>query len=71
MHGMFCLVHEIGFIFNALQRHNIENLKIIFPGKELHATVPIPKFHVSDLYIPLVGLPILLQENRWEERWKK
>ncbi len=23
---------------------------------------------VSDLYIPLIGLPILLQENRWAER---
>jgi hypothetical protein len=23
---------------------------------------------VSDLYIPLIGLPILLQENKWAER---
>ncbi len=23
---------------------------------------------VSDLYIPLIGLPILLQDNRWTER---
>ncbi len=25
---------------------------------------------MSDLYIPLIGLPILLQENRWAERGK-
>jgi len=28
-----------------------------------------PNFHInvseSDLYIPMIGLPILLQENRW------
>jgi hypothetical protein len=31
---------------------------------------PISYIHVSvsDLYIPLIGLPILLQENRWAER---
>jgi hypothetical protein len=30
-----------------------------------------PKFHmhvfVSDLYIPTIGLPILLQENMWTD----
>jgi hypothetical protein len=24
---------------------------------------------VSDLYIPTIGLPILLQENRWTDHW--
>jgi hypothetical protein len=31
-----------------------------------------PNFHthesVSDLYIPRIGLPILLQENMWTDR---
>ena len=48
----------------ALQRTNTENLKQIFPEKELcgHS----PNFHiyvpVSDLYIPTIDLPILLQK---------
>ncbi len=48
----------------VLQRTNTENLKQIFPEKELlgHS----PNFHiqvsVSDLYIPTIDLPILLQE---------
>jgi hypothetical protein len=25
---------------------------------------------VSDLYIPLIGLPVLLQENRWAQTWE-
>jgi hypothetical protein len=24
---------------------------------------------VSDVYIPTIGLPILLQENRWTDLW--
>ncbi len=34
------------------------------------ATIPIPTFMfvVNDLCIPLIGLCILLQENRWTER---
>jgi hypothetical protein len=51
----------------ALQRHNTENLKQIFPEKELRGLSP--NFHirvyVRDLYIPTIGLPILLQENMW------
>ncbi len=49
----------------SLQRTNTENSKQIFPEKELldHS----PNFHmhvsVSDLYIPTMDLPILLQEN--------
>jgi hypothetical protein len=32
---------------------------------------PNSYIHVSvgDLYIPMIGLPILLQENRWTDRW--
>jgi hypothetical protein len=42
----------------------------IFPGKELRGFSPSSYIHVSvsDLYIPLIGLPVLLQENRWVER---
>ncbi len=49
----------------SLLRTNTENSKQIFPEKELldHS----PNFHmhvsVSDLYIPTMDLPILLQEN--------
>jgi hypothetical protein len=46
--------------------------KQIFPERELRGYSPnsyIP-VSVSDMYIPLIGLPILLQENRnkWTER---
>ncbi len=49
---------------HTLQRTNSKNSKQIFPEKELH--VHSPNFHihvsVSDLYIPTINLPILLQE---------
>jgi hypothetical protein len=45
--------------------------KLILTEKELRGYSPNSYIHfsVSDLYIPLIGLPILLQENRWTERW--
>jgi hypothetical protein len=51
----------------TLQRHNTENAKQIFPEKELRGLSPSFHSHVSvsDLYIPTIGLPILLQENMW------
>ncbi len=54
---------------HTLQRHNTENLKQIFQGKELRGYSPNSHIHVSvsDLHIPLIRLPILLQENRWAE----
>jgi hypothetical protein len=39
----------------------------MFPEKELRSLSPI-HVSVSDLYIPTIGLPILLQENRWTDR---
>jgi hypothetical protein len=56
--------------FSALQRQNSENSKQIFTGKELRGYSPNSYIHVSvsDLYIPLIGLTILLQEYRWAER---
>jgi len=54
---------------STLQRHNIENSKKIFPEKELHGHSPNFHIHVSvsDLYIPTIDLPILLQENKWTD----
>jgi hypothetical protein len=50
---------------DKLQRHNIENSKQILQEKELRALSPNFQIHVSvsDLYIPTIGPPILLQEN--------
>jgi hypothetical protein len=51
----------------ALQRYNTENSKQIFPGKQLRDHSPNFHIHVSViyLYIPMIDLPILLQENMW------
>ncbi len=53
----------------TLQRHNTEKSKQIFPEKKLRGLGP--KFHISvsmrDLYIPMIDLPILLQENMWTD----
>ncbi len=48
----------------ALQRQNTEILKQIFPEKEYQGVSPNFHIHasVSDLYIPTIGLPILLEE---------
>ncbi len=53
----------------TLQRHNNENLKQIFPEKELCGLRFNVLIHVSfgDLYIPRIGLPIMLQENMWTD----
>jgi hypothetical protein len=49
------------FFHTAQQRKNAEDLKQIFPGKEY------PNFHipvsVSELYIPTMELPFLLEEK--------
>jgi len=52
----------------ALQRKNTENLKQIFPEKELCTHRPNFLIHVSvsDLYIPTIDLPILLQDRCWK-----
>ncbi len=52
-----------------MQRTNTENLKHIFPEKELRGHSP--NFHIQvyvrDFYIPPMDLPILIQENMWTE----
>jgi hypothetical protein len=54
----------------VLPRHYIENSKQIFPEMKLRGlgTSSYIPISVSDLYILKVGLPILLQENRWTNR---
>jgi hypothetical protein len=47
----------------ALQRHNSENSKQIFPEKILRGLNIHIHVSVCDLYSPKIGLPILLQEN--------
>jgi hypothetical protein len=51
-------------------KDTIPKTKQTFPEKELRGLSP--NFHVyvsvSDLYIPTIGLPILLQENMWTRR---
>jgi hypothetical protein len=46
------------------QRTNTKNWKQIFPEKELRSQSPNFHIHVSvsDLYIPMIDLPIMLQE---------
>jgi hypothetical protein len=60
----------MGFLSSAQQSHNTENSKQIFPEKELRGYSPNSYIHVSvsDLYISLIGLFILLQDNWWTER---
>jgi hypothetical protein len=52
------------------RRHITEHLKQIFPEKGLRSYNPNSYIHVSlsDLFIPLIGMPFLLQENKWTER---
>jgi hypothetical protein len=51
-------------MFVTLQRENAENLKQIFPEKEYWGLSPNFHIHVSvsELYIPTMGLPVLLEE---------
>ncbi len=49
---------------HSLQRQNAENSKQIFPEKEYRGLSPNFYIHVSvsELYIPTMGLPFLLEE---------
>ncbi len=53
------------YVLGTLQRQNTEIAKQIFPEKEYRGLSPIFHNHssVSDLYIPTIGLPILLEET--------
>ncbi len=56
--------YKVHFFIFTLQRHNTENSKKIFSEKELRGLNP--NFHirvfVSDLFIPTISLPVLLQK---------
>jgi hypothetical protein len=54
----------------SLQKRKTKNLKHIFPEKELRGHSPSFHIHVSvsDLYIPTIGLPILMQEYMYVDR---
>jgi hypothetical protein len=58
------LTQELAPHRSTLQRQNVENLKRIFPEKEYRGLSPNFHIHVSvsDLYIPTMGLPVLLEE---------
>ena len=53
----------------TVQRHNTEYLKQMFSEKDLRDLSPNFHIHmsVSELYIPTIGLLILLQENMWTD----
>ncbi len=57
---------------DALVRHNTKNSKQIFTEKEMRGLSPNFYIHVSvsNLYIPTIGLPFLLQENMWTDPGK-
>jgi hypothetical protein len=52
-----------------LKRHNTENSKQIFPERILLGLSLNFHIHVSvsDLYIPTISLPVLLQEKTWTD----
>jgi hypothetical protein len=53
-----------------VQRHWTENWNKTFPERKLCGLNPNFYIYisVSDLYIPTIGLPFSLQENRWTDR---
>jgi hypothetical protein len=59
--GEFFSQKERGY---TLQRQNAKNLKQIFPEKEYRGRIPNLHIHVSvsKLYIPTMGLPVLLEQ---------
>jgi hypothetical protein len=64
---------RVGQPTDTLQRHNTDNSKQIFPMKgAARLQSPFLYIHVSvsDLYIPLIGLPILLLEKYVGRTWK-
>ncbi len=58
-HTLFCDAHYKETITKILNKHSQK--------RNCAASVPISILYVSvsDLYIPTIGLPILLQENMW------
>jgi hypothetical protein len=63
--------HSLDFSHTAKTVLYTENSKQIFPEMKLRGLSPNSYIHVSvsDLYITTIGLPILLQEDSWTNRW--
>jgi hypothetical protein len=81
--GLYChsqglFMHFNGLFINpqvtignfATSIHCKDKMQHIFPDKELRGHSPNSYIHVSvcDLYIPTIGLHVLLQENWWTDR---
>jgi hypothetical protein len=58
---------------STLHRYCTENWEKIFSETKLRGLSPNFYIHisVSELYIPTIGLPILLQQNRWTDPGNK
>ncbi len=67
---MSCIILIEKDATNSLQRPYTENVKQIYAETKLRNLSPNSYIHVSvnDLFIPKIGLPILLQESRWADR---
>ncbi len=65
--------HWPWLVRTSLCTANTANSKQIIPEKEVRGLSPSFQVHVfvSDLYIPTIGLPILLQENMWTEPYRE
>jgi hypothetical protein len=63
---------RLSFLYPPSTHCNTDNSKQIFAEKELRRDSHNFHIHVyvSDLYIPRIGLPILLQENMWTDSGK-
>ena len=47
-------------------------MKLLFPQQNYNVLSPSFYTHISvrDLYVPRIGLPILMQENMWTNHWQ-
>ncbi len=61
--------HLLQYHWPTLQRHNTEKFGTNIPRKGIAWPQSQFQHHVSvsDLYIPMIGLPILLLENMWTD----
>ncbi len=63
-HKLLTALYSRYYALHTLQRQNTAISKQIFPEKEYWGLSPNFRIHVTvnDLYIPTIGLPILLEE---------
>jgi hypothetical protein len=70
LHGRLAFRNKVVTVIHSTAKTQYRKFEQIFPEKELHGQSP--NFHiyvsVSDLYIPAIDLPILLQEiHMWTD----